>query len=110
MIDDESKKLIKDNQVILQDLDKRIHRIEKKFVWNTIFGFLKMIVILAPIIIGIIYLTPILKDYVKIFEPIFQSLRNQLNTTAVNPQDTNFAIESFCDPQTRETLVEQLCK
>ena len=110
MIDDESKKLLKENQVILQALDKRIHRIERKFFWNTIFGFLKVVVILAPIIIGIIYLTPILKDYVKVFEPIFQSLRDQLNVTGANPQDTNFTLESFCNPQARETLVEQLCK
>ena len=54
MTDEELRQIIKENKQLLDDIDKRMHRIEKKFVYNTIFGFVKAVVILAPIIIGII--------------------------------------------------------
>lgn len=114
MIDEELKKAIIENKATLEKLDQRLHRIEKKFIWNTIFGFLKFLVIWAPIIAGIIYFTPVLKDYVKIFEPYISSFRNK--TTEIVPNNggdntqTDFAIETFCNPDARQALVNQLCK
>jgi len=122
MTDEELKQIIKDNKETLVNIDERMHRIEKKFIWNSIFGFIKTIVILAPIIVGIIYLTPILRDYIKIFEPIFKNLpvtlqnmsnaSEQINIDAneSNANNQTSTLESFCDPQTRQQMVEQFCK
>ncbi|MBT4210210.1 MAG: hypothetical protein HOE19_04865 [Candidatus Komeilibacteria bacterium] len=121
MTDEELRQIIKENKQILDDIDKRMHRIERKFVWNTIFGFIKTAFILAPIIIGAIYLTPILKDYVKIFNPIFKNLPATLqNLGQVSEQSNNnqgavtgeaeLMLESFCDPEARQLMIDQLCK
>ena len=119
MTDEELRQIIKENKQVLDDIDKRMHRIEKKFVWNTIFGFIKTIIILAPLIIGAIYLTPLLKDYVKIFEPIFRNLPATLqnlakpadvNNSGTAASDTDLMLESFCDPEARQLMVDQLCK
>lgn len=118
MMDEESKRIVKENKQILEDLDKRLARIEHRFTWNTIFGFIKAVVILAPIILGVIYLTPILKDYIKIFEPLFRNLRlpgtSQDNIIAVPVDQTvdnniDSMLESFCDPEAREAMVRQRC-
>ena len=107
MIDQELKKAIIENKETLEKLDQRLHRIEKKFIWNTIFGFLKVIIIWGPIIIGVIYLTPILKDYVKIFDPLVSSFRTGIVDT---DEQADFAVESFCDPEAREVMVQELCQ
>jgi hypothetical protein len=117
MTDEELRQIIKENKQILDGIDKRMHRIEKKFIWNSIFGFIKTVVILAPIIIGIIYLTPILKDYVKIFNPILknlpvalQNLANVPSNPNATPTETDPILDSFCDAQARQVMIEQFCK
>lgn len=118
MIDEESKRIVKENKAILEDLDSRLSRIERRFTWNTIFGFIKAFFILAPIILGVIYLTPILKDYIRIFEPLFKNLNLPIisqNTdiqaadTQVVPDNVDSMLQSFCDPEAREAMVRQLC-
>lgn len=116
MMDEKIKQIIKENKQILDGIDQRMKRIEKKFVWSSILGIIKTVVILAPIIIGIIYLTPILKDYIKIFDPIFrnlpltlQTLGNSSNNTNAVSDDTELMLESFCDPQKRQLMLEQFC-
>ena len=119
-MDEELKRIINQNQETLADIDKRLHRIEKKFVWNGIFGFIKTFIILAPIIVGAIYLTPILKDYIKIFEPIFRNmpltLQNLSNASSQINKGTNEAsgqvngLEAFCNQESRQAMVDQLCQ
>ncbi|MBU1203373.1 hypothetical protein KKH39_05015 [Patescibacteria group bacterium] len=114
MIDEELKKAIIENKETLARLDQRLHRIEKKFIWNTIFGFLKFLVIWGPIIAGIIYFTPVLKDYIKIFDPLLDPFKERaagivpINNS--NASQNDFAIEVFCDPEARDALINQLCQ
>ena len=120
MMDEELKRVINQNQETLTDINRRLHRIEKKFFWNSIFGFVKTFIILAPIILGIIYLTPILKDYIKIFDPIFKNLpatlqnlsnaSSQINTEADKSTNQSNGLESFCDTESRQAMVDQLCQ
>ena len=114
MVDEELKKAILENKKILEDVDNRMHRIEKKFIWNTIFGFLKFLVIWAPIIAGVIYFTPILKDYVKIFDPLIKNFQsttaNLIHQGGDQPAQLDYAMEAFCDPVARDAMVEEFCK
>ncbi|MDP2812270.1 MAG: hypothetical protein Q8O32_01095 [bacterium] len=115
MINEDLKPLLEENKELLQNLDKRLKKIEKRFVWGTILGLLKFLIIFTPLIIGAIYFTPILKDYVKIFEPAYKTWISQLNfipgNENVNTKGQNEAIlESFCDPESRELMVKQFCK
>ncbi len=66
MIDEEIKQIIQENKETLANIDKRIGRIEKNFIWSSIFGFIKIVIIVAPIVFGIIYFTPFLKDLNKL--------------------------------------------
>ena len=114
MTEQELGQIIKENKEALQGLEKRLAKIEKSFTWSTIFGFVKAVVIAAPIVFGIIYFTPILKDYVRIFEPIVKTIQlgtnNLVNGSKSNQLDVNNVVGSFCDPQAREALVKDLCK
>lgn len=116
MIDEELKKMMEENKEILQSLDHRLKKIEKRFVWGTVFSFVKFFIIFAPIIIGAIYFTPILKDYVKIFEPAYKTLMSQIKLSPTSEDSTGTStkneaiLESFCDPNSRELMVKQFCK
>lgn len=119
-MDEELKRIINQNQETLTDIDRRLHRIEKKFIWNSIFGFIKTFIILAPIIVGIIYLTPILKDYAKIFDPIFKNLPATLHNLSTASSQINKGtnesagevngLEAFCNQESRQAMVDQLCQ
>ncbi|MCD4760608.1 hypothetical protein K8R42_01800 [bacterium] len=116
MLDEELSKIIKENRETLEKMDKRMHRIEKKFVWNTIFGFLKVLIIWGPIIGGLIYFTPVLKDYVKIFDPIVNTLRSVSSNNSETDQlkgeinQMDYSLELFCEKEAREAMADQLCK
>lgn len=115
MIDEELKQIVKENKEILGKIDKRINRIEKRFVWSSIFSFIKILIIVAPIVIGVIYLTPFLQDFMKIYEPILKNLPITLqNVNSGSGQtiisDNQEMLQSFCDPNTRQAMIDQLCK
>jgi len=112
MTDEELKQIIKENKQLLDDIDKRMHRMEKKFILSSIFGFIKVLIILTPIVIGVIYLTPFLQDFIKIYEPFFKDLPTTLqNVNNANvSSDNQQLIQSFCDPQARQAMINQFCK
>ncbi len=110
MNDEELKKTLNQNKEVLNQLDARLHRIEKRLAWNTVFGFLRMIVIWGPIIAGVIYFTPILRDYIKIFEPVFTAIKSGTIDKFNAGNSNDFAVETICDPQARQALVNQLCE
>ncbi len=112
---DEIKEIVQKNKEYLENLEKRIARIERKFTWNTIFGFVKVIMIVAPLVFGIIYLSPIVKDYLKTITPVLSALNINLDKDNVNaPADSMIILpeesrELLCDPEIREALIEENC-
>ncbi|PWB38448.1 MAG: hypothetical protein C3F02_03780 [Parcubacteria group bacterium] len=112
-----SKESVGNNQVTLEKIEKRLDRIEKHFTWNTIFGVIKAIIIIGPIVVGVIYLSPFVKTYVEAVRPFFETL----TTISPGSQPTNSAIipssvltpeikKMLCNTQTREALVKQYCQ
>jgi len=117
MLDEELKQIIKDNKQILGSLDERLHHIEKRFVWNSVFGFIKILIVVAPLVVGLIYITPFLKDFFEIYKPVYQALPNLFQNAVDKSGDSNvesvqadLMIDSFCDPQTRQQMINQFCK
>jgi hypothetical protein len=117
MIEEELKQIIKENKQILDSLDQRLKHIEKRFVWNSVFGFIKILIVVAPLIVGVIYITPFLKDFFGIYQPVYQALPNLFQKAANTSEDSSaesaqadLMIESFCDETTRQRMIEQFCK
>lgn len=111
------EEIIAKNQIALEKIEQRINRIEKHFTWSTIFGFIKAIVIIGPIVVGVIYLSPFVKVYVDKVRPLFEVIdfsANKDNGTAKAPA-INIDLLSpqartmLCDPQIREVIIEENC-
>lgn len=106
--------LLEKNQTILENLDKRLYKIERKFVWDTVLGVIKWVVIVVPIIFGVIYISPYVKRYATYLEPAFKVLRlddlqNQLSGKDQEALSDN-VLKNLCNPQTREALIKQICE
>lgn len=117
MIEPEIKEIIKQNQETLESLDERISKIQSKMKWQTIGNAIKTVFILGPVIIGIIYLSPYVKQYLSYLEPALRALRLTPDNSVleiVNPEANGTVteeqvIQKICDPATREQIVEQIC-
>ncbi|RJQ35196.1 hypothetical protein C4566_01135 [Candidatus Parcubacteria bacterium] len=116
MIDLETKKILEKNQQLLEDLEIRVKKIQKKMMWGTIGGVLKIIFILGPIVFGVIYLSPYVNGYFKAFKPMFETLQLLPYQAMVEDKDlgndsqaSQQIIDSFCDPEVRDVMINQYC-
>ncbi len=118
-MDEESKQLIKQNKELLEALEKKVKKIHKNIVWQTIGGYLRIILVVGPIVLGIIYLTPLVQKYMPAMKTSLQMFENIPNNlfgggdqalpVVIDQPGTDNALEYLCDPQTRQVMIDQLC-
>lgn len=61
-MDEYLKKLIEENLELTKEIHKMTKKINNYMLWSQIFGFLKVLIIVVPTVLAIIYLPPLLKD------------------------------------------------
>ncbi|MFA5126693.1 MAG: hypothetical protein WC465_01660 [Patescibacteria group bacterium] len=120
MENDPLRDLLERNQASLEILDKRLRKIERHFFWGTTMNIIKWIVIVVPIVFGVIYISPYVKQYAAYLQPALkllkldlaqdQTMGNNTNVSQLNDSQTSSVIETLCDPQKREILIQQICK
>ncbi|MEA3464067.1 MAG: hypothetical protein U9R14_03270 [Patescibacteria group bacterium] len=64
------KKLIEENLKLTGEIYKMTKSIKSFILWQRIFGALKILIIVVPIVIGIIYLPPLIKDLINQYQSI----------------------------------------
>jgi len=62
IMDEEIKKMLEKNLEYSQEIYKQTKYIKGYVFWAQIFGVLKILIIVVPIVIGIIYLPPLLNN------------------------------------------------
>lgn len=77
-------------------LEKQVKKINTYIRWQWIFITLKIIVIAVPIVLGIIYLPPLLQDVLSPYQELLGNVQ-QLNTTAgkLNSAEGNLDINAL---------------
>lgn len=77
-MDEEIKKLIKQNAKLtkhIHELAEEINSTTKKIrrftIISEVIGFIKIFIIVIPIIIGVLYLPPIIKTFINEYKNIF---------------------------------------
>lgn len=68
--DNEIKKLLKENLALNEEIYKMVKKINRFVIWQRVFGFLKLLIIVLPIVLGILYLPSILKDLLAQYQSI----------------------------------------
>ena len=64
---DSLKALLEENLAMTKEVRAMVRHINVYVAWQRIFGWLKLFLILIPVIIGIIYLPPIITDAYQSF-------------------------------------------
>ena len=70
-MDEEVKKLLEKNLKLTEEIHRMAKSIKSFMMWQKIFGFLKILIIVVPIVIGIIYLPPLLKNIFEQYQGLF---------------------------------------
>lgn len=59
---DDLQSLLKENLAMTKEIRAMVRHINVYVAWQRIFGWIKVFIIIIPIVIGIIYLPPIVQD------------------------------------------------
>ena len=79
--DSEIKKLLERNLEMTIETHKMVKKIKSHMFWQQVFGVLKILIIVVPLVIGIMYLPPLLD---KIFSQYNELLQNP---TEIDPKE-----------------------
>ncbi len=68
--------LIKKNTQKTDLLIDKIEKLEKDFKRFQLMNFIRFSIVAIPLILAILYLIPLFRDFVRIYEPILQTLQD----------------------------------
>ena len=69
-MDEEIKKLLEKNLKLTEEIHKMTKGIKSFVLWQRIFGVLKILIIVVPIVLGIIYLPPLIQSLTEQYQEI----------------------------------------
>ena len=115
MTQEQLEQVILQNQASIAKIETTVIKIKKKLFFQELAGYLKLILIVGPIIIGLFFLSPYLKQYSALMSNALSGLNltSSLDSTEVSQQNGFSATEIrnvLCDPAARQNLVDQMCK
>jgi len=107
MLDEELKQLVLKNQKILESLEEKVSKIQRKMLWSTIGNILKIVLIAGPIIVGIIYLLPFVREYFDNLGPLlFKFSSDSFGSDLLN--EPSRAVDTLNSDELR-ALIQQYC-
>lgn len=114
MTQEQLEQVILQNQASLARVEASVLKIKKKLFLQAIAGYLKLILIVGPIIIGLFFLSPYLKQYSALMSNALAgfNLTSDTDTNSSSQQNSFSSTEIrnvLCDPTARQNLVDQMC-
>lgn len=104
-MDQELKKLLKKNLELTREMHGMIKYIKKYILFQQVLAVLKVVLIVIPLVLGIIYLPPLLSD-------VFDQYRGLLNSAAEDIPQSEDSQKNLEDMSKEELLqkIRQLDK
>ena len=107
------KQLLLENKASLERIDKVVAKIQKRMIWSAVGGALKIILIVGPLIVGVIYLSPMLKESMGGIQSALEILNptSGLDLTSMNGgvDASNIDLKEVCSPNVQQ-MIDQFCK
>jgi hypothetical protein len=115
MTQEQLEQVILQNQASIAKIETTVIKIKKKLFLQELAGYLKLILIVGPIIIALFYVSPYLKQYGSLMSNALSGLNltSGLDATDLSQKDSLSATDItkvLCDPTARQSLVERMCK
>jgi len=95
---EEIKNIVAKNRQDIKLLKQDLRRVTSFMRWSQIFGVLKILLIVIPLILGIIYLQPYFKQIVEGYQQLlntFQSLNDPKSGTSAADYQSNPALQQL---------------
>jgi hypothetical protein len=119
MTPEELESIVKSNQLALARVEGQVKKVKKILVFSQLSDLFKVIIVLVPVILGTIYLTPFLKKSLTVLQPWLSNFK--ANTSTVDSSATSQTtqnqfnspsnlVKDFCNPELREIYIKNLCK
>jgi len=87
--EEDLQKLLKKNFELNSEIFKMVKYIKKYIFWQKIWGVLKVLIILVPIILSIIYLPPFLNKVFSQYKGLFEGVGVLKDVTSNIPEDSD---------------------
>ena len=71
-MDEEIKEVLKKNLELTQDVHRMVKKINKFIIWQQIFGVIKILLIVVPLVLGIIYLPSLLQNALEPYKELLE--------------------------------------
>ncbi len=75
---DEMKKMLNENLALTEDIHKMTKKINNFVIMSRVFTFIKVLIILIPLLIGIFYLPPIVKNMIPKVKSVIEQYKELL--------------------------------
>ena len=75
-MDDEIKQLLLQNLKRTQAVEETVKKIKRYIVWQQIFNVVKVVVIVVPLVIGILYAVPLFKQAFSAYQGVISSVNS----------------------------------
>ncbi|MDD5072111.1 MAG: hypothetical protein PHQ42_05270 [Patescibacteria group bacterium] len=82
-MDEEIKKLLEKNLELTREIREMVKGIKRYVFWQRVWGALKILIIVIPIVLGIIYLPALLKDVYRQYQNLLGAGSNGLDLEAL---------------------------
>lgn len=97
MPDEDLRNLLIANQQTLLELKEYLAGIKRQMIWAQVFSVVKIILIIAPIIWGFYFLSPMLKNLLSTYQGLGGTLNSLENLKSENLESTNFPFKNLGD-------------
>lgn len=87
------EKLLKENLEMTEEIHKMTKKIDRFVFWQKIFGTLQILFIVVPIILGIVYLPPLLKNVLNQYQDLLED--GSGGASKLNPTPLNGLLETL---------------
>jgi hypothetical protein len=68
--------LLKQNNRKIEKLSKKIENLEHNLKRFQLMNFLRFVIVAVPVIIALLLLIPIFRDFLRLYEPILEAIQN----------------------------------
>jgi hypothetical protein len=82
-MDEEIKKLLEKNLELTKEIREMVRGIKKYIFWQRVWGVFKILIIIVPVVLGIIYLPALLKDVYRQYQSLLGVGGDGLNLEAI---------------------------
>ncbi len=77
----ELKQLLEENLRYAQDIYRDTERIKRYIFWGQVFSFIKILIVVVPLVWGFLYIQPYLKGAFETYGSLFDITANSGSTT-----------------------------